>query len=494
MIRAQSSEGEPLKMTVTTVEADTGPPRQPLPGAEIAGFLSRLRQQTEPFALKRDGQPPTFAETHAHRIARMTYPTEYATLGLLEAVPAGQRAHLLFESLREIRDGLTPEERSRRERLTGGLLAIVAPDDAITAFLALRRVRANHKHVTRAIVTYLLNHPEAAELWARRRPAVTDCLEHALGKNVLRACVRYAPLGMEERTPTTEAYLRRNLLRHAVDPESARDLLGLLVLSGSDVAARVTLGASPYRMAHTARLARFAARPERPPTITWRDRGEIATALTALYREEAEAGLRERFASGLRNVAARCPRFPGRVALVLDASASLTGYGDRTYCLLAQSVAFRLVLERCVADLRVVPVGSASAVDAAGAMPLPGGATDLATGILDALETKPDTVLVVSDGYENRYAGDLARVLATLPRLGITTPIVFCHTQFTRQDDLTYRRPVPDLPETAFWHEADFPETLLSAFLPTAQGVEALRAFGESALTRLESEGQTWTR
>jgi hypothetical protein len=482
-----------MTTTTTPTEADTGPPPPPVSGAEIAAFLNGLQRDDAPFTLKRDGLPPTLADAEAHRAMQIAHPAEYATLGLLESVPEGQRACLLFESLRETRDGLSTEERTRRERLTGGLLAITAPDDVLTAFLALRRVRANHKHVTRAIVGWLLNHPDGADLWTHRRPAVMDCLEHALGKNVLRACLRYASLGTAERTATTEAYLRRNLLRYATNPTAARDLLTLLALPGSDVATRVTAGSARYRLAHDARLARFVARPERPATITWRDRGEMASALTALYRQQPEAGLRERFATGLHGVSARCPRFPGRVALVLDASASLTGYGDRAYCLLAQSVAFRLTLERCVADLRVILVGAATAVDAEGGAPLPGGATDLATALLDALETQPDLVLIVSDGYENRYAGDLARVVATLPRVGISTPVIFVHAKFTGQDDLTQRRPAPLLPEVGFWHEADFPETLLSAFLPTAHGTAALRAFGENALTRIESEVQPWT-
>jgi hypothetical protein len=104
--------------------------------------------------------------------------------------------------------------------------------------------------------------------------------------------------------------------------------------------------------------------------------------------------------------------------------------------------ALRAVLERRCARLDVVPVADP--------------ATDLATGVLDALATGPDIVAVVSDGYENVYPGDLATVCATLPRVGVPTPVVFWHSTFSGSDDLTLRRPAPALPQRAFWHEGDF--------------------------------------
>ena len=91
----------------------------------------------------------------------------------------------------------------------------------------------------------------------------------------------------------------------------------------------------------------------------------------------------------------------------------MRGYGEREWAVLSQAVALRRVLERRCARLDVVTVGGPDT---------PLGPTDLATGVLDALATGPDLVAVVSDGYENTNPGDLARVMATPPRIDVTTP------------------------------------------------------------------------
>jgi hypothetical protein len=94
-------------------------------------------------------------------------------------------------------------------------------------------------------------------------------------------------------------------------------------------------------------------------------------------------------------------------------------------------------------------------------VPTEGAGTDLAGGVAAALRARPDLIAVVTDGYENTYPGDLARVAATLPRLGVDTPVVCCTATFSHSDDLTLRRPAPALPQQTFWHEADFASLVL---------------------------------
>jgi hypothetical protein len=175
--------------------------------------------------------------------------------------------------------------------------------------------------------------------------------------------------------------------------------------------------------------------------------------------------------------------------LVLDASASTRSYGDREFCALAQSVALQQVLSKCCANLQVHTVGGA------GYPPVPEGETDLATALLDALEGEPDLVAIVSDGYENIYPGDLARVVDALPRAGVETPVVFCHSKFTNLDDLTLRKPAENLPQLEFWHQDDFEDLLLSLFLMASGkgGEDCLREFLLSKLDQVEKELSLWT-
>ena len=76
----------------------------------------------------------------------------------------------------------------------------------------------------------------------------------------------------------------------------------------------------------------------------------------------------------------------------------------------SQVDALELVLRKRCADLLAVPTA--------------GDGTDLAGGVITAARERPDLIVVVTDGYENTYPGDLARVAATLPRLGVEAAVV----------------------------------------------------------------------
>jgi hypothetical protein len=349
---------------------------------------------------------------------------------------------VLFQLLSASRAGLAAEVRRTLDRAAAVLATVLPSAKVLTVFLALRRCRANHKHTRRFVLCWLLNHPAAEDLAARRRRAFVDCLEHALGRDVARACARLAD---EADTPP---YLRRNLLRYADEPERARALL------------RGVYGRAPMPAVRQAWRAAPAAEPavERFKTVTATNRGDFCATLVHMYRGGATAALRQALERYVEQATAPLPGYDGPLALVLDASASTRGYGEREFACIAQSQALRLVLERCCAELRVYAVGGA------GELPRPEGATDLAAAVLDALDGLPDLVAVVSDGYENHAGGDLARVVASLGACGVRTPVVFCHSKFTAKDDLALRRPAPQLPELEFWHQDDFSEVLWSLF------------------------------
>src|SRR5262249_44089715 len=160
------------------------------------------------------------------------------------------------------------------------------------------------------------------------------------------------------------------------------------------------------------------------------------------------------------------------------------GYGEREFCCIAQTQGFRLVLEQCCAKLQVIQVGGV------GDLARPDGDTDLAAAVLDALDTNPDVVAIVSDGYENHLHGDLARVIASLPTAEVRTPVVFIHSKFSGKDDLSLRRPVPGLSELEFWHQQDFAEVLwfLFAHARPPKGEAFLRQELRQRLVVLETE------
>jgi hypothetical protein len=401
-----------------------------------AELIAHLETADQPLGVSRGGAV-SWPDEAEHAAAYRADPDGYALLALVPGVRPWQRARILLQVLGSSWSELDGQTRATLDRVVRVLVLGLPAAHVSTVLLALRRRRANHKHVTRAVVRLLTEHAQAEELIATRRQVLLDCFEHALGKATARGCVRALVEGRHD-------HLRRRLYRFVSDRTTAAErVLALYRPHRSESAA-----GSPVPPLLDLDLA-----GERPATVTVTNRGDLAATLVHLYRGGTAADLRAALDRYAERAAGRVPAYPGTLALVLDGSASMRGYGDREWAVQSQALALRMVLERRCGRLVVVPV--------AGKDGLPGGSTDLAGAVLDAVAAGPDLVAVVSDGYENVYPGDLARVAATLPRVGVRTPIVFCTAAFGHSDDLTLRRPAPGLPQRSFWHESDFAALVL---------------------------------
>lgn len=426
-------------------------------------LLAHLETHGDALTLPRGGTL-CWDDADLHRAAYTDDPEGYALLALAPGVRPWQRARVLLQVLAASQAGLDDTTRATLARVTRVLTLALPPAHVITVLLGLRRLRANHKHTTRAALRFVLEHPEADALIAARRPALVDCFEHALGKATARGVARRVGTG-----DTGSDYLQRRLLRFLAAPDAALPRVLALYAGGEPGTA------APYEP-----VLSVDAKRERPPTVTATNRGDIAATLVHLYRGGPAEELYVALGRYLSAAVVAFPRFEGTVALVMDASASMRGYGEREWAVLSQAAALRMVLSEVCARLEVVEVG--------GDERTPHGATDLATGVLDALGAAPDLVAVVSDGYENLFPGDLARVVATLPRAGVTTPVVFCHAMFTGSDDLSARRPAPALPQRGFWHQDDFAELLPWMFGHCEAGAPWLRTALHSRLDALDRQ------
>ncbi|SDH06229.1 vWA domain-containing protein [Nonomuraea jiangxiensis] len=461
---------------------------------DTPSLLQHFRTHDTPLVLSRGGDL-AWDDAELHRSAGDI--EGYALLALVPGALPWQRARVLLRTLAESRDGLDDRARATLAKVTRALLFGLPPEHVITVLLALRRLRANHKHVTRAALAFVLEHPDAGELIEARRPALVDCFEHALGKATARACARLVRAG-----DTGSGYLRRALLRFTSDPATAIERVRALYAPGTHGAIAPQEPPAPLDPVR-----------EHTPIVTPTNRGDIAATLVHLYRGGPAAELRPALAGYVAEATRGLPRLPANVAMVLDTSGSMRGYGEREWAVMSQAVALQLVLDRVCDRLTVIETGDADArgpdpvagaaargLDLAagagagpgggggGGEPRPVGATDLASGLLDALESRPDLVVVVTDGYENLLPGDLARVAAALPRAGITTPVLLCQATFTRGDDLTLRDPAPALPGRPFWHQDDFAALLPWMFAHCAPGPDWIKA---AMLARLEGGGVT---
>ncbi|GAA2170018.1 hypothetical protein [Actinomadura napierensis] len=441
-------------------------------------FLAHLQTHDTPLTLPRGGTL-RWDDADLHRAAHAAGPEHYALLALVPGALPWQRTRVLLQTLAATQAGLDAPTRDTLARLARVLTLALPPAHVITSLLALRRLRANHKHTTRAVLRFVLEHPDADTLIAARRPALLDCFEHALGKTAARGCARRIAGG-----DTGSDYLRRRLLRFLAVPAAAPGRVEALYAAPATGGAPGAGAAAARALPDEPALALDAA-PERPATVTATNRGDIAATLVHLYRGGPAEDLYAALGRYLDDAARAFPRFTGTVALVLDASASMRGHGEREWAVLSQAAALRMLLSQVCDRLEVIEVG--------GDERAPRGATDLATGVLDALGTGPDLVAVVSDGYENLFPGDLARVTATLPRAAVTTPVVFCHALFTGADDLTLRRPDPSLPQRRFWHQDDFAALLPWMFAHCPAGRPWLHTALSSRLDALDRQATDLT-
>jgi hypothetical protein len=451
---------------------------------ELATLIAHLRATAEPVFVPRRGEVRWDDESW-HSAAYARDPETYALLALVPGVTSEQRTRVLLRLLLASWADLDAGVRSTVSRVVRVLIRGLPATEVATALLAARRRRANHKHVTRAALSLLAEHPRADRLVATHRAVLVACLEHALGKTTARGAVRALAEGRPDQA-------RRSVLRFVSDPERAS--ARLVALYARPAGAVDTLDPGPAAPDLDVDLGSdpdlgsdldLDLAGERPATVTTTNRGDVAATLVHMYRGGPTEALRTALTRYVDAAADRVARYPGTLALVVDASASMRGYGDREWALLSQAVALRLVLERACQRLVTVSVGARLDGEAYAG---DGSGTALATGVLDAIDARPDLVAVVSDGYENVYPGDLARVVATLPRSGVDTPVVFCHSAFGHSDDLRRRRPAPALPHHAFWHEADFAPLVLwlLAQTGTAAAEAELTAALRHRLTALE--------
>ncbi len=411
-------------------------------------MLDHLRTHRTPLVLSRAGVV-AWDDAELHRGAYAADPEGYALLALVPGVHEQQRARVLLQILAASRAGMGEGSREILEKSTRALLFGLPPVLVVTVLLALRRMRVNNKHVTRAVVAFVLDHPESEEIIVARHPALVDCFEHALGKATARGCARLIAEGELD-----SAELHRKLLRFSANPAAASERVRALYRPG-------TYGAPLPRQP----IAPLEAVREREPVVTTTSRGDIAATLVHVYRGGPVAELRPALAGYVAAATRDLPRLAGHVALMLDGSDSMRGYGDREWALLSQAEALRLVLAQVCERLTVVEVGAGQT-----------GPTDLAVGLLDALDAAPDLVAIVTDGYENRLPGDLARVVETLRYIEVRTPIVLCRATFTGSDALALRDPAPALPAHGFWHQDDFAALLPWLFAHCPPGAAWIRA------------------
>jgi hypothetical protein len=162
------------------------------------------------------------------------------------------------------------------------------------------------------------------------------------------------------------------------------------------------------------------------------------------------------------------PHLEGRLAIVLDLSASMTSSGERLYYPAALALVMVHQLRDLVREVALVQVGGSDPVRE-NFSPALQGASDLATGLLDALRHQPHLVLIISDGYENLRQGDVAQVVAGLKQLEISVPVYQVVPLFASSENLEQRLLGTTIPVLPLTHEQDIRDLLTYTMLSIAE-------------------------
>ncbi|WP_299491199.1 hypothetical protein [Acaryochloris sp. IP29b_bin.137] len=195
-------------------------------------------------------------------------------------------------------------------------------------------------------------------------------------------------------------------------------------------------------------------------SLSIQDRQERHAELTKALEHSAQAALH------------RAPLRLEKVATVLDCSYSSSGSNEKRRRPLGVALAVHYLLQAASADYQAFWTSSVSD-------PLlvqSRGQTDIATPLLDALDTNPDIVVILSDGWENDPPNGASEVLRVFRNhIDPSISILHCNPVFNA-DDFSVQALSPAIPTVGLRDAED---------LPTVLGF-AQFADGQSSLTDLE--------
>ena len=393
----------------------------------------------------------------------------YASLLNLPGLSAEDSMQIIQRLLAVTEQGgrsVSLEVKKTEDRLIAEVLPFLEVSKVLDGFKQLVALKVNNQRTANWIKSYILGSPQL-ELWAvSYRNTLVKLLVHAMGKQVAQTCLHFMEIKKGKRSDRQADYLEKNVYRFKGEnsPLFVKEvflfLFGKLKKTQHDklkayLNARTKLDNGkglPYG------VLRGIAATFHPKTEASQVRrlagknkvkreyivgGELVEAnstnlVDRIRKQYLEGTADEWVAQKILAEASRLPHWDAKVALILDTSYSMLGFGARMYNNLSIATALTQVLEKRTSNMKIVQVGNQRDTE----FPQAQGVTNLAEGLLEAVAYQPDAVLVISDGYENVEQGDAQMVLQGLKNLGINIPCVHILPAFTVREAYEHRQPL----------------------------------------------------
>ncbi|MFD7541796.1 hypothetical protein [Streptomyces sp. NPDC059819] len=394
-----------------------------------------------------------------HAYVRVNYRRVYAAVLALDI--NDHNAALVIRHLLASAGEADAEEKRAEGRLIAARLAVMAPQRVYRLLRALRAAKVNNRR-TRAIFRDWLA--------ARPDPAF-DAVKYRGG---LKSATRHAHL------PPVEAELGDFLFRPGRRARYAHPLLDAHRRAHYEQAAVFELPftvaegfAARHGIPRAVFLERIAPRTTRLERLRTQSRAgavpaDLATMpLTRLALYVLSLGLDERarrrgeLTGALRAAALRAagPHAGtwGRISAVLDDSYSSSGSGQKRRRPLAVALACHFVLEALASGGAYRGRWTSGGGDPLLARPF--GATPLGMRVLDALDDRPERLVIVSDGWDNAppgLAGEVLRVWRGRLDPERRTRVVHLNPVYDA-DGFDVRRLAPSVPTAGIRDAEDLP-------------------------------------
>ncbi|MFJ8583448.1 hypothetical protein ACIRD2_02145 [Streptomyces sp. NPDC093595] len=413
-----------------------------------------------------------------HAYVRINYRSVYAAALALD-INDHNAALIIEELLRTAADAGGPERKRAEGRLIAARLALLPPQRVYRLFRGLRAAKVNNRRTRAVLRDWLAARPDLAH----------DAVKYRSG---LKGAVRHAHLALphdeagdflfapKRRVRYDDAFLDAH--RRAHYEQSAVYELPFTVAEG--FAARHGIPRQVF-------LERIAPRMTRMERLRTRRTAPAATDLSvmpltrlALYAlslgAEERVARRAELTAALR-AAARRAAGPyagtwGRVAAVLDDSYSSSGSGEKRRRPLAVALGCHFLLEALAGSY--TPLWTSGGTDAL--LVRPCGPTPLGTRILDALDTAPERLVIVSDGWDNAppgLAGEVLRVWRTRLDAERRTSVVHVNPVYDA-DGFDVRRLAPSVPTAGIRDAEDLPALVeIAQFAEGRTGLADLQAY-----------------
>ena len=372
-----------------------------------------------------------------------------------------QGIHRLLAVPRDAEATLTEAEETA---LLKRLVSELPPQRVLNTFLDLKEARVNNARTRKLLLRSLLS-SNKLEFWAvKYRNKLGSALEHAWSKRTTSILRSILAKEAEARDEKEAGILKSNIDKHlkgGVRNEKVYEAISFMLgndgpfaspLFTSFFAARedIKLGTKlPYEVLEGIRSkyhpkwtsAQVLELTKQNLTKSQKlgfqrkakeskvevDFNPLDYDPTRLYVYAYEMGMTDEVANALRDkaksIADKLPFNFNKVGVLLDTSLSMQGDETQKNRPISVGLAIKDVLT-AASDEALVVYTTSEVEENDVVLAQCAGATDLAERLVQLLQAEPDTIFVISDGYENAPSGRVHEILHLVRQMGNQTPVV----------------------------------------------------------------------